>query len=71
MRTFRRLMLGLLVAVMAGGLFLIWMSRHSFRRVPKSLEVGLKGEALENPTLLLQKWLEAEGRRVTDRKSVV
>lgn len=61
----RRFLIGLLAAVVVAGAFLAWMSRHSFRRVPRSIEVGLKGEAVENDSLLLQKWLEAEGRKVT------
>ncbi|MBI1753153.1 MAG: DUF4350 domain-containing protein [Acidobacteria bacterium] len=60
----RRLLLALLIALLAGGATVVWLSRHSFRRAPRSIEVGLRGEALENPTLLLQKWLEAEGRPV-------
>jgi hypothetical protein len=64
MNLVRRLLIGLLVTFVAAGLFLVWMSRHSFQRVPRDIEVGLKGEALENPTLLLQKWLEADGRKV-------
>lgn len=60
----RRLLLGLLLAFASAVLILVWLSRHSFQRVPRSIEVGLKGEALENPTLLLQKWLEADGRKV-------
>lgn len=64
MKAASRILLGLLALLVAGGLLIAWMSRHSFRRVPKEIEVGLRGEALENPTLLLQKWLEAEGRPV-------
>ncbi|WLT31943.1 DUF4350 domain-containing protein [Geothrix sp. PMB-07] len=60
----RRLLFTLLMAFLAGCATLVWLSRHSFRRAPQSIEVGLRGEALENPTLLLQKWLEAEGRLV-------
>lgn len=64
MKAASRILLGLLALVLAAGLVIAWMSRHSFRRVPRPIEVGLSGEALENPTLLLQKWLEAEGRPV-------
>lgn len=63
--TLRRILFGLLALVACGGLSVAWMSRHSFQRKPVSVEVGLQGEALENPTLLLQKWLEAGGQRVT------
>lgn len=63
----RRLLLGLLGCVVALGILVVWLSRHSFRRMPQSIDVGLKGEARENPTLLLQKWLEAEGRNVSRR----
>lgn len=64
MRRVRLLILGLLTVVITGGVMLVWMSRHSFRRLPKSVEVGFRGEALENHTLLLQKWLESDGRKV-------
>lgn len=64
MKAAGRILLGLLALLVAGGLVVAWMSRHSFRRVPKEIEVGLRGEALENPTLLLQTWLEAGGRPV-------
>lgn len=62
--TLRRILFGLLALVATGGLFVGWMSRHSFQRKPVSVEVGFKGEALDNPTLLLQKWLEAGGQSV-------
>lgn len=65
MSLLRRLLFGLLVAFVGAGVLLVWMGRHSFQRVPRSIEVGFKGEALENPTLLLQKWLEADGREVS------
>lgn len=65
MSRLQRLLLGVLALILAGGLALVWLSRHSFRRIPHDIEVGFRGEALENPTLLLQKWLEAEGRPVT------
>ena len=65
MNAARRLLLGLLALLVAGGLLLAWMSRHSFRRVPRQVEVGFRGEALEDPTLLLQKCLAANGRAVT------
>lgn len=61
----RRLLLGLLVCLLAGGGWVAWLSRRSFQRQAENVEVGFKGEALENPTLLLQKWLEAEGRHVS------
>ncbi len=63
--TLRRILFGLLTLLAAGGLLVAWMSRHSFQRKPVSVDVGFKGEALDNPTLLLQKWLEAGGQRVT------
>jgi hypothetical protein len=64
MNLLRRLLLLLLALLALGGLLLAWMSRHSFQRVPETVNVGYKGEALENQTLLLQKWLEADGRKV-------
>lgn len=63
--TLRRILFALLALLATGGLLIAWMSRHSFQRKPVSVDVGFKGEALDNPTLLLQKWLEAGGQRVT------
>jgi hypothetical protein len=65
MSRLRHLLAVLLVAVLGAVAILAWMSRHSFRRVPQSVEVGLKGEALENSTLLLETWLAGGGRSVT------
>jgi len=63
----QRVLFGLLAGVLAGLLGLGWMSRNSFRRVTHSVEVGLRGEALENQTLLLQKWLASDGWHVLRR----
>ena len=65
MNPVRRLVLALLLLAGAGLLAMGWLSRHSFRMVPVQENVGLHGEALENHTLLLQKWLEAGGRPAT------
>ncbi len=55
------LLLALGLAALAG---LAWALRDSFVRVPQEVETGFQGEALTNPTLLLEKVLRAEGRVV-------
>ena len=65
MRLVRYLLVGSLTLLALGLLATAWLSRHSFARVPAVQEVGFKGEARENRTLLLQKWLEASGRTVS------
>ena len=65
MKAGRRFLAGGLVLLATAVLVLAWMSRHSFTRQPVEMEVGYQGEALENRTLLLQKWLEAGGRPAT------
>ena len=63
----RRLLAGGLILLAAALLALGWLSRNSFQRLTESEDTGLQGEALENRTLLLQKWLEAGGRPVLRR----
>ncbi|HJW08839.1 MAG TPA: DUF4350 domain-containing protein [Holophagaceae bacterium] len=65
MTALRRLLLGLGAMLLLGLVAVAFMSRHSFRKEPVPVEVGLHGEALEDQTLLLEKWLRAEGRTVT------
>ncbi|BDU73435.1 DUF4350 domain-containing protein [Mesoterricola silvestris] len=61
----RRILAGGLLLLAAAVLALAWMSRESFTRQSQDVEEGYRGEALENRTLLLQKWLEAGGRPAT------
>lgn len=65
MSPLRRLVLILLALFGLGFLVFLGLARGSFQWEPVPMTGALKGEALENPTLLLEKWLTASGHPAT------
>jgi hypothetical protein len=65
MSALRRIVLILLALLGLGLLVVVGLARGSFRREKVPVAGGLQGEALENPTLMLEKWLAASGHPTT------
>lgn len=60
----RRLLLLLLVALGLGTLSVAFMARHSFQREPVEVPTGWSAKALEDETLVLERWLGRQGWKV-------
>ena len=57
----RRALLTLLVLILLGLGFTVWLARHSFAREPQEVPAPWSAKALEDDTLMLEKWLAARG----------
>ncbi|HJV91549.1 MAG TPA: DUF4350 domain-containing protein [Holophagaceae bacterium] len=66
----RRLLLGFLAALGLGALSVVFLARHSFQREPVEVPAGWSAKALEDDTLVLERWLAREGWSVRRRGGV-
>ena len=57
----RRALLALFVLILLGLGFTAWLARHSFVQEPQEVPAPWSAKALENDTLMLEKWLGARG----------
>ncbi|HJV22193.1 MAG TPA: DUF4350 domain-containing protein [Holophagaceae bacterium] len=67
----RRLLLLLLAALGLGALTVIFLARPSFRREPVEVPTGWSAKALEDDTLVLERWLARQGWRVRRAGGVI
>ncbi len=57
----RRLVIALLVALGLGTLTVVFLARNSFQREPVEVPTGWSAKALEDDTLVLERWLARRG----------